>query len=400
LAARISVTTVPSWDEIAKWENSLIVDQLETDEGIRRKVRELTAGKTDLDEKMRAVYGYVAKKVRYVERRGEPIFGIKPHAAVNVFSDGFGVCKDKAILLIAMLKEIGVEAGYVLLRPMELGLVSESLPTPWFIHAVVYVFPRVGEEGFFLDPTAGETGFRDIHPQLQGATALLCGSGPHRFLKIPESPAERNVMRSTCSLTLRGDGSASAVMAMDQTGFFAAYFRGTFRNSGTGKHEFESMLGQSFPGLEVKDYRLTGLDDLDSPIQFKVSLSAPSVGVLSGNELRFKVLHPLRMTDSFAKQSQRRYDLLLPFPRYRYSDSEEFSIPEGYAVSGLPGLVNIETPLGSYHVLYSESPGKMTIERKLEMKVMRVQPKDYKEFRDFCVKVDAEDRKEVVLTRK
>ena len=56
----------PTWDAFVGWFKDATPGFTEPDEQVRRLARELTEGKRTRDEKVQALFGYVADRVRYV----------------------------------------------------------------------------------------------------------------------------------------------------------------------------------------------------------------------------------------------------------------------------------------------------------------------------------------------
>jgi hypothetical protein len=66
LLGHIHVSTYKTWDDLAAWYAGLSKDQLIPDEEVRRRVAALTKGLSDPVAKMRAIYGEVVQRTRYV----------------------------------------------------------------------------------------------------------------------------------------------------------------------------------------------------------------------------------------------------------------------------------------------------------------------------------------------
>jgi hypothetical protein len=82
----IAWTTFKSWGEVGAWYRGVMKDRSTPDADIKSKVAELTAGKTSEEEKVRAVYGYVAEQIRYIG----VAFGVgryQPHRAEDVMQN-------------------------------------------------------------------------------------------------------------------------------------------------------------------------------------------------------------------------------------------------------------------------------------------------------------------------
>ena len=77
------------------------------DDAVKAKAAALVKGKTDDMAKVKALYDYVSRNIRYVSLS----FGlgrIQPHAASEVLANGYGDCKDKNTLLAALLRVAGI----------------------------------------------------------------------------------------------------------------------------------------------------------------------------------------------------------------------------------------------------------------------------------------------------
>jgi len=118
------------------------------DAEVKAKVQELTAGKTSgnmtEEEKVRAVYGYVATQVRYIG----VAFGVgryQPHHADEVMENQYGDCKDKHTLLASMLTALGLHSDAVLIGA---GIrFNEALPSPGAFNHLITRVEVGGQEG-------------------------------------------------------------------------------------------------------------------------------------------------------------------------------------------------------------------------------------------------------------
>src|SRR4029078_8749307 len=123
--------------------------------------------KTTKMHKVRAFYDWVTKNTRYVALEFG-IYGYKPRRSVQTVSRGWGDCKDKAAVIVAMLHELGVPAPMVLVRTGLRGRFrSEVASLAPFDHAIAYV----PELDLYLDGTAEFTGSSELPSLDPGAAA-------------------------------------------------------------------------------------------------------------------------------------------------------------------------------------------------------------------------------------
>ncbi|MCR5838680.1 MAG: DUF3857 domain-containing protein, partial [Kiritimatiellae bacterium] len=118
----LRVSTAANWQELSKWYWDVSVPHLEkTNAAMTNKVEEIVA-KTrerteDKLELVKAIYKFVSQEIRYMGLTMEDASpGYAPHDVDLTFDNRYGVCRDKAALLVAMLRIAGFESYPVLIR--------------------------------------------------------------------------------------------------------------------------------------------------------------------------------------------------------------------------------------------------------------------------------------------
>jgi transglutaminase-like putative cysteine protease len=93
---------------------------------------------TELD-KVKAVYNWVVDNTRYVALEFG-IYGFKPRRCVKTINRGWGDCKDKATVIVTLLKELGIAADIVIVRTGMRGAFDSKVASlAPFDHAIAYV---------------------------------------------------------------------------------------------------------------------------------------------------------------------------------------------------------------------------------------------------------------------
>jgi hypothetical protein len=105
-AQRLLVSTIPDWKTVSRWYWYLSKPHLaQTTPEMRSTVQSLVKGIQDRNKKIEAIFYWVSQKVRYlgiVAEKDAP--GYEPHPVSMTFERRAGVCRDKAALLVAMLR--------------------------------------------------------------------------------------------------------------------------------------------------------------------------------------------------------------------------------------------------------------------------------------------------------
>ena len=133
----VQLTTFQSWEELGAWYASLEKDRRQPNDAIKAKAAELVQGKTDDMAKVKALYEYVSRNIRYVSLS----FGLgryQPHEASEVLVNGYGDCKDKNTLLAALLAAEGFQSTSVLIGSQH--ELDPDIPSPsQFDHVITRV---------------------------------------------------------------------------------------------------------------------------------------------------------------------------------------------------------------------------------------------------------------------
>ena len=165
--------------------------------------------------KVRAIYDYVVQKTRYVALEFG-IHGFKPYRCAQIFARGFGDCKDKATLIVTMLKELGIPATIVIVRTGHARRLRDRAGEPRAVRsrdrlrAVARPLPRRHRRVHRLDRAPAMD---------RGALALQVNEGKPKLVHLPEPPASRERRRASTSRRRVGaDGTAQIDWRVDVTG--------------------------------------------------------------------------------------------------------------------------------------------------------------------------------------
>ncbi|MDE6503939.1 MAG: DUF3857 domain-containing protein, partial [Muribaculaceae bacterium] len=133
VAPKLMMSSTPDWTEKSLWFNKVNEDygSFDPTPEAQKKVDELLRGKTDEMERIAILTHWVADNMRYSGismGKGE---GYTLHNTQTNFTDRAGVCKDKAALLISMLRMAGFEAYPAMTMA---GSRIEKIPADHFNH--------------------------------------------------------------------------------------------------------------------------------------------------------------------------------------------------------------------------------------------------------------------------
>ena len=390
----VHVSTSPSYRELDAWYWGLSRDQLELDSATKELTQRIAAGKTSVREKVAAVYDWVVKNTRYVALEFG-IYGYKPRRAVQTVARGWGDCKDKAAVIVAMLNELGIDSTMVLVRSGHRGrFQSEVASLAPFDHAIAYV----PELDLYLDGTAEFTGSQELPAMDQGALALQVNAGKAKLVNLPDNDPATHVKRRLVKMQLDHDGDAALQLEYTTRGASAAAWRQRYSGDATRRARVLEDLGQQFPGLEIAADGLTlnDVSNYEEPVSLHVRGKAPRLWRDEGGSISLSVTPRERLAPSFASLPRRQLEVDIgAFPTLE--EQYEITLPPGYEVRSLPPSAKATSTLGSYSVEARQESGKVIVSSRLALAVSRVRPDRYAEFRAFCQAADAAFEPRLVL---
>ncbi len=394
----LHVSTHSGWQEMGRWYWNLIEDQLSADSNLIRAATEATAGARTVLEKVRAVHRFVVENTRYVALEFG-IHGYKPYRVTQVLSRRFGDCKDKASLMLALLRVVGVPSELVLLRTRQGGRVEASPASlAVFDHAIVYV-PGLA---LYLDGTAEFAGLDELPFQDQGVTALRVGPQTAELVLTPVMPAAANraVRRWQASVDEQGGARVSEEIAV--SGQAAPEWREHYQTPGERQERFSKVWSGRFPGAQLETLEIDGPSDRNRPVVARSVALVPKLADPAGAG-RLKLPVSAREEDfvrSYARLSQRRHELVLAYP-WQQEQELSFRVPEGWQVEGLPAPRQLDSQFGRFRqeVAVSDDGRHMTVRSLVEVAQNRIAPKEYGEFRAFLAVLDGAFRQTVTIRK-
>lgn len=172
------------WSDVAGWAIPLFETAPPQGSEFQSVVNRIRQLPTEHDRTVAALE-FTQSQIRYFSvSLGESSH--RPTAPDEVLRRRYGDCKDKSLLLIALLRELGVESKPVLLKLGRRAGLDKTLPSPQFFDHVI-VQAMVGGKPYFLDPTwLGQYGRLDRMGQIhEGAQILVVARETAALSQLP-----------------------------------------------------------------------------------------------------------------------------------------------------------------------------------------------------------------------
>ena len=152
----VQVTEYGSWSEVAQWADALFRIDDKSHAAVTRLADEIREAHRDRDAQLVAAIRFVQDDIRYLGiemGRGSH----EPRQPAAVLAQRYGDCKDKALLLAALLRELGIEAYPALVNTKLRAHLDGFLPSPFlFDHVITQVLD--GGKTYWIDGTLSDQG--------------------------------------------------------------------------------------------------------------------------------------------------------------------------------------------------------------------------------------------------
>ncbi len=395
----LHLSSIERWESLVAWYQELIGTKTEITFEIKEQVAALIEGKPGLsqEEKIKAVYEFITENIRYSHvafRQSRFI----PQKARDVLMTKIGDCKDMATLCIAMLRERGITAHYVLAATTVEGKHDNALPAVLFNHCLVAVEMEKGMK--FLDLTAYNYPYGALPETDIGAFALVIKSDSKAPIHVPAEGLLANNLFRDIRAELQNDNSIVVHSQSLRTGILTAGTRYHYRHKGAQEIEKDliASFNRDFPDLKLLGYEFENLDNLAPALRTQYRFQCPNY-LKDAGEFKILSLPWFDKAGALAALSYERRN----YP-FQYADvvdtlveKIELRLPVGYMPVEPATAERFTCAIADYSLQLSFANGTITAERRLINKKSEVSTAEYAEFKEFWNRVMKQDGKQILL---
>ena len=381
---RVLVSTIDSWKSVSKWYWNLCLPHLNaTTPDMKKMVKELIAGKENDLDKIKSVYYFVAQQIRYMGLTTETDApGFEPHDVNITFNNRYGVCRDKAALLVSMLRLAGYKAYPVLI--MVGPKLDKEVPIPYFNHAVCCVEFADGQT-IFMDPTNESS--KEIFPAYLSDRSYLEAKPEGDTLKTtPIIPARENMVEIATDGTLSSDGLIDAESVIKFDGINDSLYRGQFAKFSNDERKtfFESILRKAVPNSQLFYYTITpaNLFDMSENLSVKLRFTAKNSFVLGDNMSTLNLPWlggSIGIVNYIVGQTgltERKYPLVTSVA-CGYDEKINLLLPDNLKAAGSPKFRDIDTETVDFSKDISVKGRNLTASSEFLINVVEFSPVQY-----------------------
>ncbi|MBN1421698.1 MAG: DUF3857 domain-containing protein, partial [Planctomycetes bacterium] len=389
VAPKLLLTTARDWRAKSLWFHATQEKAgcFEVTPALREVADRVTAGLVRDEDRVSALTHWVAENIRYVGLHMGPGEGYTLHPASMTLRDRGGVCKDKAGILVALLRAAGFESYAAMTMA---GERIEDLAADQFNHCVT-VWRKPDRTTVLLDPT-WVPGVRELWSSREQQQQVLKGLPEGSdLMTTPLSPPEDHPLRVELTTKLAADGTLEGRMEFSSDGQSDASIRRVYR--GAARCDWPAIDRRWIAALdaraEVREVSRTDPDDIGRPFALGLAFRIPGYARrLDDGSLLVTPLSARHPIGEALDADEVRLAIDLATRRYParirctklVTLAERMTFPAGATVEGLPAAVALDGN-GAFEATWKIEGGALVIAESLALRSRLIEPAVWPEAR-------------------
>jgi transglutaminase-like putative cysteine protease len=386
-----------SWKNFGQWSYDLIGKDNQLSEKSATIIRDLVKNAKSDDEKMRIIYRYLQRNMRYVSIQ-LGIGGFKPFSADFVQEKKYGDCKALSNYMQAALQTVGIKSYYAIINARTNATPAmEDFPSSPFNHVILCVPQK--NDTIWLECTSSTADFGVLGDFTENRKALLVTENGGVLVSTPGSRAAANTFSTHTNVEVSEDGSGSLSTVLKSSGEFK-------------QEQLYSVHQKSAD--EMRKYFIKGLEWKTPDRSEIVAGNRDETPYITSAKMHYdqfyifkagsKMFLPSRVYNFFDEtindNSKRKQDYFFSYP-YIKTDTVSFSLPKGYLVEELPKGKAINNAFAKYNSRYEWDPatGKVNVYATIEIIRHVIASKDYPSLMQFKKEVDDDISQRIIVKK-
>ncbi len=402
------LSTSPDWYAKSLWFHKVNEDfgSFEVTPEIQKKVDELIKGCASDEEKVSVLTHWVAEEIRYSGLSMGKGEGYTLHKGEMTFADRCGVCKDKAGMLVTMLRAAGFESHPAMTMA---GSRIDRIPADQFNHSVT-VWKKKDGSYVLLDPT-WVPGVRELWSSAEQQQEYLMGVPEGAdLMTTPISPPENHYFNIRGESELSADGSLSGYFILEAEGQSDAMVRRGLLRYPKSLYDcyIQKALFEIAPQAMITRLSYTDPYDLSRPIRIEVSYRIPQYAQRVGERLCFVPViarHPFSdpVTNSHLSMNthlnQRQYPFSIRCSKLVQLE-EKIKLPAGVKVAFAPTFDSQTGEAADFAAGYQTRGNGISFNYTLKLKKRIYSAEEWPNFRAALNEAKKAMQQAVILEKK
>ena len=359
----------------------------------------ITSGITDELGKVKKIYRWVEKNIRYVAiEDGEN--GFIPRPASLVLHRRYGDCKDKTSLLKALMTSQGIDASMVWVGTRDLPYKYSEFPSVMVDNHMIAAYWDKNGKPHLLDGTSHNHPIDVIPSFIQGKECLIeRGPSKYELYNIPISLPEENTVIDSVFIHLSAD---------TLTGYGRAYFTGepkvdlTDRFDGADPKKYKNIVSAVLPmgsnKLNISSVKLSDINNIDDTLRINYKFNLPNYISVRNDNIYInlnldKTLQDINIKPERTQPIEREYTILKKIVCV-------FQIPEGFEIQKMPEESKYQNVKYSFTLKYQMVGSKIVQSKAIRMNTLLLNKEDFPSFTEMVSQLNKSYIQTLVLRKK
>ncbi|OCX50285.1 hypothetical protein BEL04_23550 [Mucilaginibacter sp. PPCGB 2223] len=388
---------ISSWASYGKWQLALNADVCSLRPAREEEVRQMTAGIANDKDKVKFLYGYLQKNMRYVSIQ-LGLGGLKPFPATFVDEKKYGDCKALANYMGALLKAVNIPSYYAIVRAGENEEPADpNFPFDPFNHIILCV-PLKGDTTW-LECTSNTQQFGKLGAFTENRNALLITPEGGKLVNTPRSTMADNQFKSEVHIMLNPDGGARAEVKINTSGEYRnAYLSLMQLKLDEQKQALIRTLNMKQPSV----LNIQPGDDKDGINQLTLNLEYETFFDMAAGNKQFyrpRVFDLWRLT--VPPLEKRKTDYYFDHPMAKTCVTT-IDLPPGFEVDALPANASLKFSYGSFSISYNYDAAKNQVISTTTFNLTDhiIPAAKYTELQEYMDNINKAQNKKLVIRRK
>jgi transglutaminase-like putative cysteine protease len=360
-------------------------------------VAKITADKkTDL-EKVKAIYYWTQKNIKYIAFE-YALGGFIPRESNEVFRKKYGDCKDNSSILFRMLEIAGVKGNLTWIGTRSIPYTYEEVPTPVVDNHMILSYENNGRT-YYLDATGRYIKFGIPTSFIQGKEALVSYGKDFKIKKVPVIAAKENAIIDITNIKIE-NGSVFGTSKTSISGYPKIDVFNDLENENTQtklKQFYNRMFEKGNNKFLVSSFKEANKYHYDNDFIVDYDFEIKNYSKKLGNEIYINL--NLNKDLSYYKTDRKRENAIeYDYKRY-FKYTTNLEIPKGYKVDYLPEAVKVSNEFLTCEITYLVEGNKVIYNQTIELNFLILSLEQQKEVNKLIKKIER-NYKEIVVLKK
>lgn len=358
----------------------------------------ITSGKTTDLEKVKAIYYWTQKNIKYIAFE-YALGGFIPRESNEVFRKKYGDCKDNSSILYRMLEIAGVKGNLTWIGTRKIPYTYDEVPTPVVDNHMILSYEDKTGKTYYLDATGRYIKLGIPTSFIQGKEALVSYGKEFKVKKVPIVAAKVNAILDDAFIKI-DNGSLKGTATTTISGYPKIDLFHDLENENTNtklKELYNAKFNKGNNKFLIGDFKEIDKYHYDNPFKVKYDFEIKNYVQTLGNEIYINL--NLNKDLSYFKTDKKRENAIEYDYKRHFVYTTTLEVPKGYQIDYIPENVSVSNDLLESTISYKKEKNKITYTHTITLNFLILTVEQQKEVNKLIKKIE-KNYKEIVVLKK